>query len=298
MTPAETPAQTRATRTSSGYRLGRQLGRARSGEIVLTEAQWTELEALGTRRNVNDLSAGDRLMAEMRAWLEAGGDPNPQGNSRASPGAIASEGSWAGHAVARSRSPRPSGPNLRVWGRGAMSTTSAPVTGSWRRCEHGLKRAVIRTLRETRELLGAIASEGSWAGHAVARSRSPRPSGPNSRHFVLLDAGRSRGRRSNSSATSRGRLLTDATCSTCTRSHVASLRRSRRSARRPHRSAPWFLSYHAVNTLDYNLAAGFKPWRPPQRSPNCPGRYAAGGSGVGEGPSWWRGRRSAWPIRR
>ena len=117
-----------------GYRLGRQLGRARRGEIALTETQWTELEGLGTRRNVNDLSAGDRLMAEMRAWLEAGGDPNPQGNFAS------------------------------FWG---LSPRKAAGPGTpWR------------------------------------DPRSPRPSGPNSRHFAFLDAGRSRGRRSNSSATS------------------------------------------------------------------------------------------------
>ena len=62
------PSPNKSDAKSSGYRLGRQLGRARSGEIVLTEAQWTELEALGTRREVNEFSAGERLMAEMRAW--------------------------------------------------------------------------------------------------------------------------------------------------------------------------------------------------------------------------------------
>ena len=47
------PSPLKSDATSLGYRLGRQLGRARSGEIVLTEAQWDELEALGTRREVN-----------------------------------------------------------------------------------------------------------------------------------------------------------------------------------------------------------------------------------------------------
>jgi hypothetical protein len=31
-----------------------------------------------------------------------------------------------------------------------------------------------------------------------------------------------------------------------------------------HGSAPWFLAYHALSTLDYDLSAEFKPWQPPQ----------------------------------
>src|SRR5262249_51655798 len=31
-----------------------------------------------------------------------------------------------------------------------------------------------------------------------------------------------------------------------------------------HGSAPWFLAYHALNTLDYDLAGEFEPWAPPQ----------------------------------
>jgi hypothetical protein len=31
-----------------------------------------------------------------------------------------------------------------------------------------------------------------------------------------------------------------------------------------HGSAPWFLGYHALLTLDYDLSAELKPWRPPQ----------------------------------
>jgi hypothetical protein len=30
-----------------------------------------------------------------------------------------------------------------------------------------------------------------------------------------------------------------------------------------HGSAPWFLAYHALTTLDYDLTADFSPWRPP-----------------------------------
>ena len=29
-------------------------------------------------------------------------------------------------------------------------------------------------------------------------------------------------------------------------------------------SAPWFLAYHALNCLDYDLSGGFEPWEPPQ----------------------------------
>jgi hypothetical protein len=28
-------------------------------------------------------------------------------------------------------------------------------------------------------------------------------------------------------------------------------------------SAPWFLGYHALSCLDYDLTGGFEPWRPP-----------------------------------
>jgi hypothetical protein len=31
-----------------------------------------------------------------------------------------------------------------------------------------------------------------------------------------------------------------------------------------HGSAPWFLAYHSLLTLDYDLAAEFEPWKPPQ----------------------------------
>jgi hypothetical protein len=31
-----------------------------------------------------------------------------------------------------------------------------------------------------------------------------------------------------------------------------------------HGSAPWFLAYHALTTLDYDLTAEFEPWIPPQ----------------------------------
>ncbi|WP_433041097.1 DinB family protein [Dactylosporangium sp. CS-033363] len=30
-----------------------------------------------------------------------------------------------------------------------------------------------------------------------------------------------------------------------------------------HGSAPWFLGYHALSTLDYDLAGEFEPWAPP-----------------------------------
>jgi hypothetical protein len=31
-----------------------------------------------------------------------------------------------------------------------------------------------------------------------------------------------------------------------------------------HGSAPWFLAYHALFTLDYDLTSEFEPWNPPQ----------------------------------
>lgn len=31
-----------------------------------------------------------------------------------------------------------------------------------------------------------------------------------------------------------------------------------------HGSAPWFLGYHALSTLDYDLAAELEPWQPPR----------------------------------
>ena len=31
-----------------------------------------------------------------------------------------------------------------------------------------------------------------------------------------------------------------------------------------HGSAPWFLAYHGLLTLDYDLSAEFEPWEPPQ----------------------------------
>jgi hypothetical protein len=31
-----------------------------------------------------------------------------------------------------------------------------------------------------------------------------------------------------------------------------------------HGSTPWFLAYHALLTLDYDLTAEFEPWEPPQ----------------------------------
>ena len=31
-----------------------------------------------------------------------------------------------------------------------------------------------------------------------------------------------------------------------------------------HGSAPWFLAYHVLLTLDYDLSAEFEPWEPPQ----------------------------------
>jgi hypothetical protein len=31
-----------------------------------------------------------------------------------------------------------------------------------------------------------------------------------------------------------------------------------------HGSAPWFLGYHALFTLDYDLSAEFEPWKPPE----------------------------------
>jgi hypothetical protein len=31
-----------------------------------------------------------------------------------------------------------------------------------------------------------------------------------------------------------------------------------------HSSAPWFLAYHALFTLDYDLSAEFEPWEPPR----------------------------------
>ena len=76
---------TEPVRSSDGYTLGKQLGRAHRGELPLTDTQWAELETLGTRRE-NDLTPGERLMVEMRAWVEAGGDPNPTGRVRTSEG--------------------------------------------------------------------------------------------------------------------------------------------------------------------------------------------------------------------
>lgn len=31
-----------------------------------------------------------------------------------------------------------------------------------------------------------------------------------------------------------------------------------------HGSAPWFLAYHALTTLDYDLSGEFEPWKPPK----------------------------------
>src|SRR4051794_7547951 len=31
-----------------------------------------------------------------------------------------------------------------------------------------------------------------------------------------------------------------------------------------HGSAPWFLAYHALTCLDYDLTGEFAPWQPPQ----------------------------------
>jgi hypothetical protein len=31
-----------------------------------------------------------------------------------------------------------------------------------------------------------------------------------------------------------------------------------------HGSAPWFLGYHALSCLDYDLSGEFEPWKPPQ----------------------------------
>jgi hypothetical protein len=31
-----------------------------------------------------------------------------------------------------------------------------------------------------------------------------------------------------------------------------------------HGSAPWFLAYHALSCLDYDLAGEFEPWEPPK----------------------------------
>jgi hypothetical protein len=31
-----------------------------------------------------------------------------------------------------------------------------------------------------------------------------------------------------------------------------------------HGSAPWFLGYHALSCLDYDLTGGFEPWAPPR----------------------------------
>ena len=31
-----------------------------------------------------------------------------------------------------------------------------------------------------------------------------------------------------------------------------------------HGSAPWFLAYHALSCLDYDLTGGFEPWEPPR----------------------------------
>ncbi len=31
-----------------------------------------------------------------------------------------------------------------------------------------------------------------------------------------------------------------------------------------HGSAPWFLAYHALTTLDYDLSAELEPWEPPR----------------------------------
>jgi len=31
-----------------------------------------------------------------------------------------------------------------------------------------------------------------------------------------------------------------------------------------HGSAPWFLAYHALSCVDYDLSGEFEPWEPPQ----------------------------------
>jgi len=36
-----------------------------------------------------------------------------------------------------------------------------------------------------------------------------------------------------------------------------------------HGSAPWFLAYHALSTLDYDLTAEFEPWWPPRPFDEC-----------------------------
>jgi len=45
-----------------------------------------------------------------------------------------------------------------------------------------------------------------------------------------------------------------------------------------HGSAPWFLGYHALLTLDYDLAAEFEPWARPQPFETTPTASPTAGS--------------------
>lgn len=60
-----------------------------------------------------------------------------------------------------------------------------------------------------------------------------------------------------------------------------------------HGSAPWFLAYHALVTLDYDLSAEFEPWQPPPPFDDCtysfPNRVFTKSEVVGY-VDWCRGR--------
>jgi hypothetical protein len=60
-----------------------------------------------------------------------------------------------------------------------------------------------------------------------------------------------------------------------------------------HGSAAWFLGYHALNTLDYDLAGEFEPWAPPppfdDNTYGFPNRRFTGPELVGY-VDWCRGR--------
>jgi len=45
-----------------------------------------------------------------------------------------------------------------------------------------------------------------------------------------------------------------------------------------HGSAPWFLGYHALNTLDYDLAGEFEPWHRHNRLTTTPTASPTAGS--------------------
>ena len=67
------PNPGKSFKTADGYALGKMLGKYRIGEMVLTEDEWSQLEARGVLRKLDKA----RFISEMRAHIQAGGDPNP-----------------------------------------------------------------------------------------------------------------------------------------------------------------------------------------------------------------------------